>query len=187
MQEHDANSNPDRLERAPAPLVRALKSVFAERPFVPQSTDEAILRTARERLAPRPHPRHSWNLVFRWAAGISAAAACVWIVTSLTQPMHLARGDINRDGKVDILDALALSRAIQTGARLPLEADLNDDGKIDDADVALICARAVRLAQNTGEHGTRTGQVQSLEPQAIRYSMLQSKPSFLVVTRSSCQ
>ena len=50
--------------------------------------------------------------------------------------------DLNADGHVDILDALALARAIRTGGGGP---DLNSDGVADRADVDALALRVVNL------------------------------------------
>src|SRR6185369_1280179 len=57
------------------------------------------------------------------------------------------REDINRDGRVDVLDAFALARRIETGGTLDPRWDINGDGRVDRADVNVIAARAVNLAQ----------------------------------------
>ncbi|MEZ6234277.1 MAG: hypothetical protein R3B68_08810 [Phycisphaerales bacterium] len=49
--------------------------------------------------------------------------------------------DLNADGHVDILDALALARAIRTGGG----PDLNGDGAADGADVDALALRVVSL------------------------------------------
>lgn len=57
--------------------------------------------------------------------------------------------DLNADGSVDILDALAIARALKAKATLgtPIDArfDVNGDGVIDRADTDAVAARAVKL------------------------------------------
>lgn len=58
-------------------------------------------------------------------------------------------GDVNGDHVVDILDALALARAIRDNAASPFlvtVADLNHDGLLDRADIDAIASSAVSLA-----------------------------------------
>jgi hypothetical protein len=57
----------------------------------------------------------------------------------------LAREDLNRDGRVDILDAFALSRQLRDGKASSTGLDLNGDGVVDERDAEVIAARAVRL------------------------------------------
>jgi hypothetical protein len=56
-----------------------------------------------------------------------------------------AREDVNRDGKVDILDAFMLAKKLQGAAFSDPNLDLNDDGVIDHRDVETIAAHAVSL------------------------------------------
>jgi hypothetical protein len=53
--------------------------------------------------------------------------------------------DFNRDGVVDVRDALALARAAEAGALLTAQFDLNGDGVIDRADADRVAALAVSL------------------------------------------
>ncbi len=59
----------------------------------------------------------------------------------------LVRGDLNRDGQVDILDAFALAREIKTGGHPSPQSDINGDGVIDDRDVSALAAKAVSLGK----------------------------------------
>jgi hypothetical protein len=86
---------------------------------------------------------------------VAAAAAIVLLVAipqfakrSPPAPARnsaFARWDLNRDGRVDILDAFALARQLKQGQARNLQLDVNGDGVVDDRDVAAIAARAVRL------------------------------------------
>ena len=53
--------------------------------------------------------------------------------------------DINRDGRIDILDAYLLASELESGQPQAPERDLNQDGKINGKDVDLIATRAVAL------------------------------------------
>ncbi len=94
----------------------------------------------------------------RRAGGMVAAAACmalmVWLWNSSTPAVrhaanrveHLAvvPGDLDASGRVDILDAYRLAKAIQSGD-MPSRGDVNSDGAIDSADVEALAMLAVRL------------------------------------------
>ena len=56
----------------------------------------------------------------------------------------VAREDINRDGQVDILDAMALAKSLENSAATPT-LDQNNDGKIDEADIRAVALAAVRI------------------------------------------
>ena len=62
--------------------------------------------------------------------------------------LHVAAGpmDIDRDGSVNILDALRLAQQLPTGQELSTQWDFNGDGTIDRRDVDIVAFRAVRLS-----------------------------------------
>jgi len=66
---------------------------------------------------------------------------------SLSQAPAFAREDINRDGTVDILDAFALARQLKTRTISNPTLDLNRDGIVDERDMQIIAAEAVKLAK----------------------------------------
>ena len=51
---------------------------------------------------------------------------------------------------MDILDAFALARRLETGETLDIALDLTRDGSVDGADVDAIAMRAVKLNGGTG-------------------------------------
>ena len=53
--------------------------------------------------------------------------------------------DLDHNGRIDILDAFALARCIQSGDVRPEIADLNNDGQLNQRDVDLIAMTAVTL------------------------------------------
>ena len=57
-------------------------------------------------------------------------------------------GDFDRSGRVDILDAFALARQLDSDV-VPTLGDFNGDGRIDRADVDAIAMAAVRLTEGT--------------------------------------
>lgn len=88
-----------------------------------------------------------WVLV-PWLAAAASFAIGAWVSQTLLHhkpggPASLAREDINGDGRVDILDALALSRQIDRGTAGRF--DLNGDGRVDQQDVQAVAAHAVSL------------------------------------------
>ena len=83
-----------------------------------------------------------------WLAAAASFALGAWVVQTLLHhnpagPASLAREDVNGDGRVDILDALALSRQIDRGAAGRF--DINGDGRVDQQDVQAVAAHAVKL------------------------------------------
>ncbi|HOB32091.1 MAG TPA: dockerin type I domain-containing protein, partial [Verrucomicrobiota bacterium] len=136
MSTDDPNTRRDGegLEALPR-LAAALKEVSARRVFVPPSVDAAVLRAAREHLQPARPRRFRWRFLFP-----ALATACVMIVAGYAwfaqreRAHEFAREDINRDGKVDVLDAFQLARELNAGSA-PENRDLNGDGTVDHLDV----------------------------------------------------
>jgi hypothetical protein len=141
----------DETPEAPEPLVRDLRALYGQAAGVPREVDEAILRMARRQLVRRPRV-----LVLRWAAA-AAMAACVLLAVLLTVPgrrgpvaapaerLALAREDLDGDGRVDILDAFSLARAIESGNVRRGDWDFNGDGLVDRRDVDAVARAAVKL------------------------------------------
>lgn len=61
------------------------------------------------------------------------------------QGLAYVREDLNRDGKVDILDAFMLAKKLQGAPVLDRTLDLNGDGVVNNLDVEIIRVHAVSL------------------------------------------
>ncbi|HKA89667.1 MAG TPA: dockerin type I domain-containing protein [Haliangiales bacterium] len=107
---------------------------------IPPETD-AFLEDAARMAARRLSARRRRRVLL--AAIPAAAAAALALFLTLRAPRD-AR-DVNGDGRIDILDAFALARAIERGGALRPEWDFNGDHAIDRADVDLCAHRAVEL------------------------------------------
>lgn len=150
MDNTDQRESDQNLE-APPRLVSALKEISHREIFAPPHVDRAILKAAHEHLAPRT--KALFCDFRRWMLWPALATACVFLACVawlLSVRPHYAREDLNRDGKVDILDAFALARQIKSSAHLSTSLDINGDGVIDSRDVALIAAHAVQLKKDNG-------------------------------------
>jgi hypothetical protein len=96
-------------------------------------------------------------LATHWAWRIAAAAAVIIFAFSLdltkqtgpaTDRFSLSEtqvADIDRNGRVDILDAFKLAKHIETAGPAETEWDFNGDGLIDRSDVDVVALAAVRL------------------------------------------
>jgi hypothetical protein len=95
---------------------------------------------------------------FRFMPWVAAAAAAILLLAAIPQffkqpapgPARgsaFVRGDLNHDGRVDILDAFALARRLKEGETRNPQLDVNGDGVVDERDVAALAARAVKLEQ----------------------------------------
>lgn len=133
-----------------------LAALYGERVAVPAEVDAAILGMGQRRFAARRRRR---RLVVRVGQGLAAAAAIglvVWAVRPGAGPrvervakVAAVPGDVDGDGQVDILDALALARRIEAGESLGSDWDLNGDGVVDGADVDVVAMRAVSVSQGS--------------------------------------
>ena len=101
---------------------------------VPPEIDARILDAAGRRRA-----RRRWPIA---AAGALMAAATALFFAFRPAPAQ-AR-DVNHDGRVDVLDAYRLARAVEAGETAP-RWDLNRDGRVDRADVDGIMTALVSL------------------------------------------
>lgn len=153
MHQPDQNKpSQDEALEAPAKLVSALRRLPQEPVFIPRTKDEAILRAARKQLGHPASSRMTWFRLMPWAAAAAAivllAAIPGLFMPPASRPLSesvFARGDLNRDGHVDILDAFTLARQLKQGGTRNLQFDLNGDGVVDERDVATLAARAVKL------------------------------------------
>ena len=148
------NRDNDSVESpAPPRLIEALRQTQSRHVFVPRTIDEVVLRTARQHFASaqRRGP-NTFALLYRWLAFGTACvlmcAAAFWLTlprSSRNRAPAYDREDINRDGRVDILDAFQLARQLQSGERPEPTLDLNNDGLVDHRDADTIAAQAVKL------------------------------------------
>ena len=149
MNDRGINTRHDGEEpKAPARLVAALKEPPSRRVFVPPTVDQAVLAAARRHLAkPRRPGFGGFRFRLPWPALATAGLVLAAIGYFLMRPTptHFAREDVNRDGRVDILDAVALARRLQTNVRPSALPDLNGDGVVDRRDAEWIAAQVVKL------------------------------------------
>lgn len=148
----------DEALEAPPQLVVALSRLPKEPVFIPPTADEAILRASREHLEKPSEPRVRWFRLMPWLA---TAAAAILLLAAIPQFFRkpapepgriaaFARGDINHDGRLDILDAFALASRLKQGGPMNLQLDVNADGVVNERDLTALAARAVKLEQ--GDH-----------------------------------
>ena len=137
--QHDPGNEP----QAPPALIAALRKLPREQVFIPPSVDDAILKEARRRLEGDPR-RTAFRPWLFWPAFAAICLLIAWAARLLTAEHRYAREDLNRDGRVDILDSFALARQVKEGTA-PLKLDLNGDGVVDRRDAESIAARAVKL------------------------------------------
>lgn len=100
---------------------------------VPASVKRDLLALTR--------PRRSWRPLAA-AAAVLMGVGVFWIAMSLRPAVP---GDVDRSGRVDIVDAYALAVRLRSGQKLELAYDVNGDGKVDERDVEEIARRSVAI------------------------------------------
>ena len=129
------NDEPD----LPAALSSRLEQLFEPDAGVPAAVDAAILKRAGGRLARIRRARRP-NLALRLVPIAAAAVLVLWVAS---RPPAVSR-DVDGSGRVDILDAFHLTRKIRAGSTEG-RWDLNADRRVDELDVGLVIAAAVRV------------------------------------------
>jgi hypothetical protein len=132
---HDPISN-DPAELPPA-LASALRAAHTPPAPPPLSLDSAVLARF-DRHTQSPFARIG---PARWAAAAAAIAVLVGTLVVYRQASR-PQADLNRDHRVDILDALALSIAVEEGRTAP---DIDRDGVTTQSDARVLAQLAVRL------------------------------------------
>jgi hypothetical protein len=157
MQDAMENTPEQNLEQwaeqgGPPRLKAGLSELFAAAPAMGREVDDRILGAIRNQAA----ARHRMRWVIRYAIGSLAAAAAVLVIAIKTshrdQPDVPAPAaavanaqDVNKDGKLDILDAYLMARKVEKKESLGSELDFNHDGVIDGKDVDVVAFGAVKL------------------------------------------
>jgi hypothetical protein len=128
-------------------LRRDLEQVLGEAPELPDRLRASVL----EYMAPglvRRAPRPWWRQPA--AAGLAAAAVLTLLVLRPDSPQSpMMSGDLNRDGRVDILDAWQLSRAIESESVGQDAGDLDADGEITPGDLERLMQQIVTVGEGT--------------------------------------
>jgi len=142
--------------RIPSKLSADLNALFEPQAGVPSEVDRAVMDRANKHLATLQSGKGR-RLRVHWGWRIAAAAAVIIFAFSLdltkqtgpiTDRYSLSKTqatDIDRNGRVDILDAFKLARHIESAGRTETEWDFNGDGLIDRNDVDVVAIAAVRL------------------------------------------
>lgn len=133
-------------------LKAGLRAIHGISQPVPHDIDramrQAILSHFEHSSADRRCIWPRWRFV-SWTAAAAGILAAVWMLTPMYSPSPmLAKGDpsdLDRNGRVDVLDAFMLARRLESTVLVDLAADVNHDGRIDERDVDAIAQQAVAL------------------------------------------
>jgi hypothetical protein len=133
-----------------------LKALFEPQIGVPPEVDQGVMDRANKHIVPLQSGKCR-RLRIHWGWRIAAAAAVIIFAFSLDltkqsgppkdqfSQSKIQPVDIDRDGRVDILDAFKLARHIETNGPTEKAWDFNGDGRIDRSDVDIVAHAAVRL------------------------------------------
>ena len=156
MTERKEHFDEDLDLRVPTKLSADLNALFEPQTGVPPEVDHAVMDRAHKHLSPLQSDKRK-RLRIHWDWRIAAAAAVIILAFSLdltkqpertTERLTLSKTqavDIDRNGRVDILDSFKLARHIESADRTETEWDFNGDGLIDRSDVDVVAFAAVRL------------------------------------------
>lgn len=120
---------------------------------IPDEVDRRVSWNARKRAAEirrldrRISPRYGWAAAA--AVLLALGGLGLWqrgILAPVSAPsVRIAQGDIDADGRVDMVDALTLARVVERGGSLDPAWDVNGDGHVDGSDAAAVARRAVAI------------------------------------------
>jgi hypothetical protein len=139
MSRENKNFDNEQMFKLSDTFKKDLKNLYKTSSQVPPEVDRAILYKATQKLN-RPRKRF---YILRWAGPVAAAAAVIiFAVIFMNQG---SPADIDRNGRVDILDAFKLAKQIQSENTVNKKWDINGDGRVDNDDVQTIAYAAVSL------------------------------------------
>ncbi len=154
MTERKEHFDEDLDLRVSAGFSEDLRTLFKPQLSVPPEVDRAVIDKSHQHFIPKHWSHRIFQHVSLWR--IAAAAAVIIFAFSLnltqkpgptTSPSNLVEAqavDIDRNGRVDILDAFKLARHIES-ADAEKKWDINGDGFVNRKDVDLVASAAVSL------------------------------------------
>ena len=132
-----------------------LKTLFKPQFSIPPEVDRSILDKADEKFIRRHWGHRILQHISIWRVAAAAAVIIFAFSLNLTQKpgpttnqsllVEARAVDIDRNGRVDILDAFKLARHIESAERTEKKWDINGDGLVNSDDVDMVASAAVRL------------------------------------------
>ena len=155
MTERKEHFDEDLDLRVSAGFSEDLRTLFKPQLSVPPEVDRAIIDKAHQHFIPK-HWRHRiFQHVSLWRIAAAAAVIIFAFSLNLTQKpgptinssfiVEAQAVDIDRNGRVNILDAFKLARHIESANRTDKKWDINEDGVVNGKDVDLVASAAVSL------------------------------------------
>jgi hypothetical protein len=146
MTERKEHFDEDLDLRVSAGFSEDLRTLFKPQLSVPPEVDRAVIDKSHQHFIPK-HWRHRiFQHISLWRIAAAAAVIIFAFSLNLTQkPGPTMAVDIDRNGRVDILDAFKLARHIESANRTDKKWDINEDGVVNGKDVDLVASAAVSL------------------------------------------
>lgn len=132
-----------------------LNILFKPQFSIPPEFDRAVMDKAHQHFTQKHWSHHILRHISIWRIAAAAAVIIFAFSLNLTQKpgpttsqslLGEARAvDIDRNGRVDILDAFKLARHVESADHTDKKWDINGDGFVNSNDVDLVASAAVRL------------------------------------------
>ncbi len=132
-----------------------LNILFKPHFSIPPEVDRAIMDRAHQQFTQKHWSHRILRHISIWRIAAAAAVIIFAFSLNLTQKPGPATNqsflvgaravDIDRNGRVDILDAFKLARYVESAERTEKKWDVNGDGLVNSNDVDLVASAAVRL------------------------------------------
>ena len=152
---NQASEHADAPESLPA-LASGLKAIASHRPAaIPDEADSRMRHAIQHHFAQHGRRSPSRRRMLGWSGAIAALlglAITAWLLVPRPQVatewslVEVRPADIDRSGRVDILDAWALAHMVEQNATANAALDINGDGVIDHRDVDAVAMQAVSVS-----------------------------------------
>ncbi len=160
MTERKEHFDEDLDLRVSAGFSEDLRILFKPQLSVPPEVDRAVIDKSHQHFIPKHWRGRIFQHVSLWRIAAAAAVIIFAFSLNLTQKpgpstirtvlVKAQAIDIDRNGRVDILDAFKLARHIESANRTDKKWDINEDGVVNRKDVDLVALAAVRLDKDKG-------------------------------------
>jgi len=146
MTERKEHFDEDLDLRVSAGFSEDLRTLFKPQLSVPPEVDRAVIDKSHQHFIPKHWRGRIFKHISLWRIAAAAAVIIFAFSLNLTQkPGPTMAVDIDRNGRVDILDAFKLARHIESANRTDKKWDINEDGVVNGKDVDLVASAAVSL------------------------------------------
>ena len=132
-----------------------LNILFKSQFSIPPEVDRAVMDRAHQRFTPKHWGHKILRHINIWRIAAAAAVIIFAFSLNLTQKpgpttsqsllVEARAVDIDRNGRVDILDAFKLALYVESAGSTEKKWDINGDGLVNSNDVDLVASAAVRL------------------------------------------